>query len=162
MDIPLQDLVEPHGVCFGCGAASAKGLRLKSRPDPDGVHVVAHMTPQEHFCGWPGLVYGGYLAMLCDCHSNWTSIYCHYQAEGRAPGTLPRISCVTGRLTMHYKKPTPMGVPLLLKGRADGPVGRKTRIICEVYAEDELTVLAESVFVRVDPAELARKAHRQT
>lgn len=50
-------------------------------------------------------------------------------------------------------------VPLLLKARIDGEVGRKTRVLCEVYAGDVLTALGDSVFVRVDVGHLAKTAH---
>ena len=39
----------------------------------------------------------------------------HYRAEGREPGSLPRIDCVTSTLNLTYLNPTPMGVELLLK-----------------------------------------------
>ena len=83
----------------------------------------------------------------------------HYRAEGREAGTLPRIDCVTGTLSVKFIKPTPMGVPLTLKARVEGEVGRKTRVLCEVYAGDVLTALGDSVFVRVDVGHLARTAH---
>jgi predicted thioesterase len=83
----------------------------------------------------------------------------HYRAQGREVGTLPRIDCVTGSLGVKYIKPTPMGVPLKLKARVEGEIGRKTRVLCEVYAGDTLTALGDSVFVRVDIGHLAKTAH---
>lgn len=159
MNNALQDAIEPDGVCFGCGASSPHGLRLKSYPADGGTHTIATIVPDERYCGWPGLVYGGFLAMLVDCHSNWTAIYAHYKAEGKELESLPRISCVTAHLGIQYKKPTPLGVPLRLKAWVDGEVGRKTRIICEVYADSVLTVQADSIFARVNPDILAKNAH---
>ena len=155
----LQDLAFPDGICFGCGSAHPSGLRIKSYWDSDGVHVLCKHTPRQEFTGWPGLVYGGLLAMLIDCHSNWTVMAYHYRAEGRAPGTLPKLECATGNLNITYLRPTPMGVELTLRAHVEGEVGRKTRVICKLFADDILTVTADSVFVRVDPAELSRAAH---
>lgn len=152
----LQDIVDGHGACYGCGSHNAHGLHLKSYPDPDGTHVVATMSPEAYHCGWPGLVYGGYIAMLADCHCNWTCIYSHYLAEGREPGSLPEITCATGKLDLTYRKPTPMGVPLTLKARVVGPVRHKTRIVCDVIAKGVVTVTVDSIFVRVDAAQLAK------
>jgi hypothetical protein len=58
-------------------------------------------------------------------------------------------------LSVKYIKPTPMGVTLTLKAHLEGEVARKTRVICEVYAGDILTALADSIFVRVDVGHLA-------
>ena len=52
-----------------------------------------------------------------------------------------------------------MGVLLTLKARVEGEVGRKTRVLCEVYAGDSLTVLGDSILVRVDTGLLAKTAH---
>ena len=155
----LQDTAAPDGVCYGCGSSNPDGLHIKSFWDEDGVHVRAEYLPDPKYCGWPELVYGGLVAMLVDCHSNWTAMAYHYRNEGREPGSLPRIDCVTGTLNLTYLKPTPMGVELLLKARVEGEVGRKSRVLCEVWAEDVLTVTADSVFVRVDTEKLKLKAH---
>ncbi|MBS7457956.1 PaaI family thioesterase [Coralloluteibacterium stylophorae] len=154
----LQDLAAPDGICYGCGSAHPAGLRIKSRWDADGVHVVATHLPDATFSGWPGLVYGGLLAMLVDCHSNWTAMAWHYRAEGRAPGSLPRIECVTAHLGLDYRRPTPMGVPLTLRARVEGEVARRTRVLCEVLADGQVTALGDSTFVRVDVARLAAAA----
>ncbi|MNP22703.1 hypothetical protein D3C76_1153870 [compost metagenome] len=120
---------------------------------------MAQHLPDPQFCGWPDLVYGGLIAMLVDCHSNWTVMAYHYRAEQRALESLPRINCVTGNLGIKFIKPTPMGVPLALRARVEGEVGRKCRVICEVYAGDVLTAIGDSIFVRVDTEQLAAAAH---
>lgn len=159
MEPALQDITDPEGSCFGCGPSSLTGLHIKSHWSEDGQCVICTITPEERYHGWPGLVYGGYIAMLVDCHSNWTAMAWHYRAEDREPGTLPRIDCVTGHLGVKYIKPTPMGVPLHLSAYVEGEVGRKTRVICEIYAGGELTAVGDSLFVRVDTEALAKKAH---
>ena len=160
MNKALQDIIEPGGICYGCGPSNPLGIQIKSYWDEDGQRVVATVIPDPKYTGWPNLVYGGFLAMVVDCHSNWTSIAHHYRAEGRAPGSLPGIHCVTGKLGVKYLKPTPMGVPLHLSAWVEGEVGRKTRVMCEVRAGDELTVVGDSVFVRVDTNALAEQAHQ--
>ncbi|MCO7578683.1 MULTISPECIES: PaaI family thioesterase [Pseudomonas] len=155
----LQDTTAPEGVCFGCGSSNHHGLQIKSHWHEDGEHVIAEHLPQSQYCGWPDLVYGGLIAMLVDCHSNWTAMAYHYRNEQREPGSLPRIDCVTGNLGIKFIKPTPMGVPLTLRAKVEGDVGRKSRVICEVYAGDVLTAIGDSVFVRVDTEQLAAAAH---
>ena len=155
----LQDTAAPEGVCYGCGSNNAHGLHIKSYWHEDGVYVVAEHLPDARYCGWPDLVYGGLIAMLVDCHSNWTVMAYHYRAEDRQPESLPRINCVTGNLGIKFIKPTPMGVPLTLRAWVEGDVERKSRVICEVYAGDVLTAVGDSVFVRVDAGKLADAAH---
>ena len=156
----LQDVCGPDGICYGCGPSNAHGIHIKSYWDEDGKHVIATVNPDRKYTSWPGLVYGGFLAMLVDCHSNWTVMAHHYRAEGREPGSLPKVGCVTGHLGIRYLKPTPMGVPLNLKAWIEGDVGRKTRVICEIRAGDELTAVGDSIFFRVDTGALADQAHK--
>ncbi|WP_415756983.1 PaaI family thioesterase [Pseudomonas sp. LT1P18] len=159
LETSLQDTAAPEGVCYGCGSSNPHGLHIKSVWHEDGVHVMAEHVPDDKYCGWPDLVYGGLIAMLVDCHSNWTAMAYHYRTEHREVGSLPRINCVTGNLGIKFIKPTPMGVPLTLRAKVEGEVGRKTRVICEVYAGDVLTAIGDSVFVRVDTEQLAAVAH---
>jgi hypothetical protein len=159
LDISLQDSAAPEGVCFGCGSSNPHGLHIKSFWHEDGEHVMAEYLPEAQYCGWPDLVYGGMIAMLVDCHSNWTAMAYHYRLEQREVASLPRIHCVTGNLGIKFIKPTPMGIPLTLRAKVEGDVGRKTRVICEVYAGDVLTAIGDSTFVRVDAGQLADVAH---
>ena len=76
----LQDRYAPHNACFGCGPANAQGLRLKSFAEGD--RVVATFVPQEHHQAFPGVVNGGIIGALLDCHSNWTAAYTLMQQGG--------------------------------------------------------------------------------
>ena len=158
-DTSLQDTAAPDGVCYGCGPDNPHGLHIKSFWHEDGVHVMAEHVPDARYCGWPDLGYGGLIAMLVDCHSNWTAMAYHYRAEQRDAASLPRINCVTGNLGIKFIKPTPMGLPLTLRAKVEGEVGRKTRVVCEVYAGEVLTAIGDSTFVRVDTEQLAAAAH---
>ena len=157
--LSIQDRAAPDFTCFCCGPAHPTGLRIKSHWAADGVHVVTKHTPRDEFLGFPGLVYGGLLAMLVDCHSGWTNMAYHYRAEGREPETKPRIDCVTGKINLEYLKATPLGVDLTILGRVEGELARKSRVLCEIWAGDVLTVKADSIFVRVDTAELSARAN---
>ncbi|CAI8894811.1 PaaI family thioesterase [Pseudomonas serbica] len=155
----LQDSAAPEGVCYGCGSSNPHGLHIKSYWHEDGVHIMAEHLPDAMYCGWPDLVYGGMIAMLVDCHSSWTAMAYHYRSERREPDTEPGITCVTGNLGIKFLRPTPMGIPLTLRAKVEGDVGRKTRVICEVYAGAVLTAIGDSIFVRVDTEQLAAAAH---
>ena len=154
MPIALQDLCLPEGTCYGCGSANPDGLHIKSYWSGDGQYVVATFEPQAKFSsGFKDALYGGLIASLIDCHSNWTAMAFGYKAEGREPGTLPLIVSVTGSLGVKYLKPTPLDQTLHLRAWVEGEVGRKTRVLCELGTETLVTAAGDSVFVRVDPAQ---------
>ena len=154
MAVALQDLCLPEGMCYGCGSANPDGLHLKSYWSDDGQYVVASFEPQPKYSsGFKGAVYGGLIAALIDCHSNWTAMAFGYKAEGRAPGTLPLITSVTGTLCVKYLKPTPIDQTIHLKAWVEGEVGRKTRVLCELGTATTITATGDSIFVRVDPSQ---------
>lgn len=150
----LQDQVWPDGICYGCGAANAHGLQIKSRFSEDGRFLVATFEPKPYHTAFPGVLYGGLIASLIDCHSNWTAMMFNYRAEGREPDTEPRIISVTAQLGVKYLKPTPINALIHLKSWVEGEVGKRTRVICELGPEGDVTAVGDSVFVRVDPSRL--------
>ena len=155
MPVALQDLCLPEGMCYGCGSANPDGLHLKSYWSDDGQYVVAAFDPlPKYTSGFKNAVYGGLIASLIDCHSNWTAMAFGYKAEGREPGTLPLIASVTGSLCVQYLKPTPLDRTIHLRAWVEGEVGRKTRVLCELGTEDTVTAKGDSVFVRVDASRL--------
>lgn len=154
MPVALQDLCLPEGMCYGCGSANPDGLHLKSYWSDDRQYVVAAFQPEPKFTsGFMGAVYGGLIASLIDCHSNWTAMAFGYRAEGREPGTLPRIVSVTGSLSVQYRKPTPLDQTIHLRAWVEGEAGRRTRVICELGTADTVTVTGDSIFVRVDESQ---------
>ena len=64
----LQDRFAPHNACFGCGPANEQGLRIKSMVQGD--ELLARWTPQSHHEAFPGMLNGGIIGALLDCHSN--------------------------------------------------------------------------------------------
>ena len=160
--LSLQERAAPQMQCFCCGPAHPTGLRIRSFWDDSGDFVLMRHTPRPEFLGFPGLVYGGLLAMLVDCHSGWTAMAWHYRHEQRPPESSPAIQCVTGNMNIDYLKPTPMGVELLLKAWVEGTLARKSRVLCEIWAGDVMTVRADTLFVRADTDRLRAQAHLQT
>jgi hypothetical protein len=152
MVLALQDICMPNGTCYGCGSANPDGLHIKSYWSDDGQFVVASFDPPTKYSsGFKDAMYGGLVASLIDCHSNWTAMAFGYKAEGREPGTLPLVTSVTGSLGIKYLKPTPMTQTIHLKAWVEGEIGRKTRVLCELGTGDTVTALGDSIFVRIDP-----------
>jgi acyl-coenzyme A thioesterase PaaI-like protein len=109
----LQDRFAPHNACFGCGPQNQKGLRLKSHVAADG-SLVATFHPEPHHEAFPGVLNGGIIGALLDCHSNWTAAYALMLARGEA--TPP--CTVTAEFHVKLRHPTPTDVPVALVARA--------------------------------------------
>jgi hypothetical protein len=145
----LQD-VWPHATCFGCGPGNPHGLRIKSYWSENQDEVICTFSPQPYFnAGFENVMYGGLVACLCDCHSIWTAIAETYRQEGREHGSLPAVSYVTGTLTVSYHKPTPLDQPVVLRAHVEKLEGRKTRIICGIYADGQRTAEAQVLGIRI-------------
>lgn len=142
--------------CYGCGRLNEEGLQLKSRWDGD--ETVATMTPRPYHIAIPGYVYGGLLASLIDCHGTGTASAAGYRAEGREMGTEPILRYVTASLQVSYLRPTPLGVPLEVRGRVKEVKGRKVVVEAWITAEGEVCVRGEVVAVQVPEAMLPRRA----
>lgn len=133
--------------CYGCGRLNEQGLHLRSYWDGD--ESVAIFQPQPYHMAIPGYVYGGLLASLIDCHGTGTAAAAAYRAEQRAMDTLPAIRYLTASLHVDYLRPTPLGVPLELRGRVKESRGRKTVISVTLSARGQLCVRGEVVAVQV-------------
>lgn len=148
MDKPIQDFYpDAAAVCLGCGRNNAQGLHIQTFWN--GEEGVAHFTPQPHHTGYPGLVYGGLLASLIDCHSIGTATAATYQAENRPPGSDPQITYVTGTLNVTYLQPTPIDALLTLRSRVTQLTPRKAIVATSLYAGETEVVRGEVVAVRL-------------
>ncbi len=81
MSQSLQELHAPLSRCFGCGPANDQGLRIRSIVEGD--KVIAEWMPKAHHEAFPGVLNGGIVGALLDCHSNWTAAH-HLMSADRA------------------------------------------------------------------------------
>lgn len=154
---PIQAFY-PQGtrVCFGCGTDHPNGLHLETMWD--GEKGVCDLTPPQDQLGYPGLVYGGLIASLIDCHSIGTATAAAYAAEGRQPGGEPIIAHVTGSLKVDYLLPTPMGPDLRLEAWVRWVERNRSMVECQLSAGGKLRAKGEVLCVRVSPERLAAMA----
>lgn len=143
MSTALQDQYAPHNECFGCGPANAKGLRIKSRVEGD--EVVAEFTPEAHHIAFPGVVNGGIIGAILDCHSNWTAAYHLMKAAGAE--TPP--CTVTADYAIKLKRPTPTGVPLHLRAKVVESEADRAVIEATLEANGKVTATCRGLFVAV-------------
>lgn len=124
--------------CFGCGRLNAEGYHLRSYWDGEG--TVARFVPRPYHTAVPGFVNGGLLASLVDCHATGTSAAAAARARGvtSEEGPLPRF--VTASLELRFRRPTPLGPELVVRGRASSVAGRRVVVDTTISAGEEVTV----------------------
>ena len=144
MDIAsLQDKYAPHNRCFGCGPSNEKGLRIKSLPEGD--ECVAEFQPEPHHEAFPGILNGGIIGTLLDCHSNWTATWALMQKSGAA--TPP--CTVTADFHVVLKRPTPMDAVIKLRARAVEQTGDRAVIEATLEAKGKICATCRGTFVAV-------------
>ncbi|MBV9170861.1 MAG: PaaI family thioesterase [Chloroflexi bacterium] len=139
----IQDQL-PNQPCWGCGPNNPHGLRIKSYWSGD--TTVCTWQPEPHYQGWPGVLNGGVVASLVDCHCVCTAISDADRNDGR--GDRP-VVFATGSLTISYLRPVPIHSPVELTARITERTARKSRIECRVNASGELCARAEVLAIRV-------------
>jgi acyl-coenzyme A thioesterase PaaI-like protein len=149
MDQPaIQDHFSgEHAICYGCGGDNPHGLHVRTQWD--GRVGTFRFTPKAYHTAFPGVVYGGLIASLFDCHCIGTAIAAAYDAERRKPGTQPAIMYVTANLNVNFVRPTPMERELVLKAYILEARGKKAVVSCTLFADDTESANARVVGIRV-------------
>ena len=131
--------------CYGCGRLNEQGIQLKSYWDKE--ETVATVTPRPYHTAIPGYVYGGFLASIIDCHGTGSAAAAAYKAEGRPMDSGPPLRFVTASLRVDYLKPTPIGVPLELRGTIKEVSRKKVTTAITVTAAGKVCARGEVVAV---------------
>ena len=139
----VQQRYAPASRCFGCGPANEEGLRIESFEE--GEELVAHFVTEAHHSAFPGMVNGGILGALLDCHANWAAAMAlKRERKMEAPPCT-----VTAEFTVRMKRPTPLGEELTLRARATEIADPKVWVEGEVFAGDTITATVSGLFVAV-------------
>jgi acyl-coenzyme A thioesterase PaaI-like protein len=92
--------------------------------------------------GPPGTVHGGFVSAAFD------EVLGYVNSLTGSPG-------MTARLTVDYKRPTPLHTQLLFKAELIKIDGRKTFTSGKLFANDRVTANAEALFITVDADHLS-------
>jgi acyl-coenzyme A thioesterase PaaI-like protein len=141
----IQDKYYPRGICFGCGPTNEKGLRIKSYVDGD--KVVARWKAEPHHQAFEGVLCGGIIGTLLDCHSNWTSAWHLMVRNG-----LDQPPCtVTGEFAVKLLKPTPIDDAVYLSAVAVESTHNKAVVEATLSYRGEVTATCRGTFFAVKP-----------
>jgi acyl-coenzyme A thioesterase PaaI-like protein len=144
----LQETWAPNNACFGCGPVNPQGLHIRSFVQGD--EVVATWTPQKHHEAFEGVLNGGIIGALLDCHSNWAAIV-HLQ---KAKGMTDKVPCcVTADYSIVLKRPCPTTKgPVLLKAHVVESSGDKAIVEATLEADGKVRATSRGTFVAVEPS----------
>jgi len=141
----LQEKYAPASICFGCGPANAKGLRIRSFVQGD--QVVAVWQAGPHHEAFPGMLNGGIIGSLLDCHCNWTAAW-HLMQRGQ----LAQPPCtVTAEYAIKLLRPTPTDGPVELVARVVESSADRATIEGTLAAAGKPRATCRGVFVAVTP-----------
>lgn len=100
----------------------------------DGAFTARGMFTNGH-TGPPGTVHGGWVAFAFDEVLGWANVQAGYPS-------------MTGKLTIRYRKPTPIGVPVEFRVPTPRVEGKRVLVRATLTAlPDSLTAEAEGLFV---------------
>lgn len=142
----LQDRYAPNSACFGCGPANAKGLRIKSVVQGD--DVVATWVPEKHHEAFEGILNGGIVGALLDCHSNWAAT--HHLMVRSASSTPP--CTVTADYAIKLLRPTPTTKgPITLHAHVVQSTDDRAVVEAKLEAGGKVCATCRGTFVAVKP-----------
>jgi acyl-coenzyme A thioesterase PaaI-like protein len=141
----LQERYAPGNACFGCGPANPQGLRIRSFAN--GVELVAEWQPQKHHEAFEGMLSGGLIGTLLDCHSNWAATH-HLMLRD----ALDRPPCtVTAEFTVKMMRPTPTAEPVRLRARVVESSDDRAVVESSLEAGGKTCATCRGTFVAVKP-----------
>ncbi len=115
---------------------------------PD-AEVTAEWKAESHHEAFPGMLNGGIIGSLLDCHSNWTVAWHLMNKTGQ---TQPPCT-VTADYAIQLKRPTPTDGPILLSAKIVASPDSNDRATVEatLSAGGKVCATCRGTFVAVKP-----------
>lgn len=139
----LQDRYAPTTRCFGCGPANDRGLRIKSFVEGD--EVVCMWAPEAHHEAFSGVLNGGIIGTLFDCHCNWAAA--HFLMRRDALAAPP--CTVTADFHVVLKRPTPSTGPVHVRARVVESTADRATVEGVMEVAGKVTATCRGTFVAV-------------
>ena len=141
----LQDTYAPKSICFGCGPSNPQGLQIKS--EVVGEELQALWKPSPHHEAFEGMLNGGIIGALLDCHCNWMAAWQLMQKKS-LPSPAPTV---TAEYKIQLLKPTPSQDILKIRAWVKEIQGRKVWVEGELLCNQALCAKASGLFIEVPP-----------
>jgi acyl-coenzyme A thioesterase PaaI-like protein len=141
--IGVQQEFAPNSICFGCGPANDDGLKIQSKRIENGLYL--EFMPEKHHQAFPGMINGGIIGTLLDCHGNWTAAIALMDAE-----QLDEPPCtVTASYSVQLRRPTPTDTLLCITSQIKSISGNKVDVELLMEANGKVCATGSGLFVSV-------------
>jgi len=141
--LSLQERYAPNNAWWGGVPANPEGRHIRSVAKND--EVVAEWKPEQKYEAFPGVLNGGIIGTLLDCHCNWTAAYHLMERAGddRAPCT------VTAEYAIKLLRPTPTKGPVYLSAKIVDLTGDRATVEGTLSAGGKVCATCRGIFVAV-------------
>lgn len=143
MSQSLQERYAPKSACFGCGPANDHGLRIRSFAVGD--EYTCTWQPATMHEAFPGMLNGGIVGALLDCHCNWAAAI--HLMQQRGAGAPP--CTVTAEYAIKLRRPTPTSGPVLLRAKVVESSVDRARVQGTLEAGGKVCATCDGLFVAV-------------
>ncbi|MEZ7988245.1 MAG: PaaI family thioesterase [Candidatus Poseidoniaceae archaeon] len=142
-EVGVQRQYAPSSICFGCGPANQQGLQINSIRIENGLSM--EYLPEPHHQAFPGMINGGIIGTLLDCHGNWTAAVALMDAQG-----LEEPPCtVTASYTVKLRRPTPTDVSLKVTSQVKELSDDRVEVELLLEANGKVCATGSGLFVAV-------------
>lgn len=139
----VQRMYAPSSICFGCGPANEQGLQIDSHRIDGG--LVMEFQAEDQHQAFPGMVNGGIIGTLLDCHGNWTAAVALMDEQG-----LDEPPCtVTATYEVKLRRPTPVSTPLTVTSEVVELLEDRATVTLTLEAEGKVCATGSGLFVAV-------------
>ncbi len=114
-------LLEPNpaNICFGCGGANARGMKLTFEQDDNAQRIRGNFKLGAEYQGGPGFIHGGIIATVLD------------EVMGKV-NRFRGVRAVTAELNVEYLKPVKVDEDLIVEGHEVEKSGRNMILAGEI------------------------------
>ena len=143
MERSVQRQYAPNSICFGCGPANDKGLKIDSYRTNKGLEL--KFMPNEEHQAFPGMINGGIIGSLMDCHGNWAAAIALMDLNG-----LDEPPCtVTANYSISLRRPTPSETELLILAEIEDIQEDRAKVKMTLTANEKVCATGSGLFVAV-------------
>ena len=137
---------KPDNPCFGCGGANTRGMKLTFEQDDAGQRIHGRFRLGAEYCGGPGFIHGGIIAVLLD------------EAMGKV-SRFRQVRAVTAELVIEYLKFVGVDEDLIVEAHEVERNGRVMQRTGEIRnTSGELLARGRGRFVEIDPARIGQRS----